>query len=217
MRYADTCIGEFVDRPNRFIANVIINGELTVCHVKNTGRCRELLVKGATVVLERSANPSRKTLYDVIGVYKGEVLFNIDSVAPNACAAELFKEHPLRREVTYKGSRFDLYLEDTDTFVEVKGVTLENGGVASFPDAPTLRGAKHLAELADAVKNGHNACVLFVLQFSGARYFTPNQATDPTFASRLREAREQGVRVMAVECAVTEDSLSIVGEVKVVL
>ncbi|MGN1160751.1 MAG: DNA/RNA nuclease SfsA [Candidatus Fimenecus sp.] len=216
MKYNNIVKGHFIDRPNRFIANCEINGKTEVCHVKNTGRCKELLVKGATVYLEKSDNPNRKTQYDLIAVQKGERLINMDSQIVNSVALEyvprLFdKIKFIKPEYTYGNSRFDIYLEtETDKiFVEVKGVTLENGGVTAFPDAPTVRGVKHLKELQKAVKEGYKAFVLFVIQMNNVKYFEPNRKTHPEFADELKKAAENGVNLLAFDCKVTPGSIEI--------
>lgn len=226
MRYNDIFEGVFIERPNRFIARVAINGEEKICHVKNTGRCRELLISGARVFLERSPDKSRKTEYDLIAVYKNGVLFNIDSQAPNKVFYEWAKDSGffgdiklIRPETFFGKSRFDFYLEAADRkiFVEVKGVTLERDGVLLFPDAPTERGAKHLSELAEAVKLGFDAYVFFIIQTEKCKYFTPNADTDPIFAKKLREAADIGVGVYALTCDVTANGLSVkdLAEVKI--
>ena len=218
MIYENTKEGVFISRPNRFIANVSIDGDTKVCHVKNTGRCKELLTEGARVILQRSDNQGRKTEYDLIAVYKGDELINIDSQAPNKVFGEWVREsgyfediNLVRPECGYKKSRFDFYIETSNRkiFVEVKGVTLENDGVVLFPDAPTERGVKHLRELMDARKNGYDAYVFFVIQMKKCKYFTPNVTTHPEFASALREAQAAGVNVCAVNCTVGTDSLAI--------
>ena len=196
MKYNNIVKGEFVDRPNRFIANVIIDNNVEICHVKNTGRCKELLVKGTTVYLQKSDNPNRKTKYDLIAVQKGDRLINMDSQIVNYVALEslpkLFDNiKSVKSEYKYNNSRLDIYIEtDTDKiFVEVKGVTLENDGVVSFPDAPTERGVKHLKELQKAVTEGYKAYVLFVVQMSDVKYFEPNDKTHPEFAEELKKAK----------------------------
>lgn len=216
MKYNNIVKGHFIDRPNRFIANCEINGKTEVCHVKNTGRCKELLVKGATVYLQKSDNPSRKTQYDLIAVQKGERLINMDSQIVNSVALEyvprLFdKIKFIKPEYTYGNSRFDIYLEtETDKiFVEVKGVTLENSGVTAFPDAPTVRGVKHLKELQKAVKEGHKSFVLFVIQMNDVKHFEPNRKTHPEFADELKKAAENGVNLLAYDCQVTPGSIEI--------
>lgn len=216
MKYNNILKGEFIDRPNRFIANVLIDNKTEVCHVKNTGRCKELLVKGCTVYLQRSDNTNRKTKYDLIAVQKGERIINMDSQVVNSVALEfvpdLFEEVVcVKPEYKYGKSRFDIYVETkTDKiFVEVKGVTLENDGIVSFPDAPTQRGVKHLKELQKAVSEGYKAYVLFVIQMSDVKYFKPNEITHPEFAEELRSARENGVIPLAFECSVTPDSIKI--------
>ncbi|MBR6553902.1 MAG: DNA/RNA nuclease SfsA [Clostridia bacterium] len=218
MQYGETVLGRFLFRPNRFIAYVEIDGKETVCHVKNTGRCKELLVPGATVVLKKSGNPARKTAYDLIAVYKGEKLINMDSQAPNKAFGEwaaesgFFGESPkVRAERTYGGSRFDFYIETESRkiFAEIKGVTLEHDGFLRFPDAPTARGAKHVKELAQAVKEGFEGMVFFVSQMEDCHLFAPNDQTDPAFSDALRESARQGVQVYCVNCVVTEDTMKI--------
>ena len=215
MTYKTVRTGRFVARPNRFIAIIDIDGADTVCHVKNTGRCKELLVPGCTVVLEQAANPNRKTPYDVIAVYKGDRLINMDSQAPNAVAAaylsDRFPAATIRREVTYGDSRFDFAIEDgTDKwFVEVKGCTLEIDNVGYFPDAPTERGVKHLRHLIRATEEGYKAAVLFIIQMEGVAAIHPNDVTHPAFGEALRQASQAGVTVLAVDCAVTEDTMTL--------
>lgn len=218
MRYAKTVKGRFLSRPNRFIAMVELHGAAVVCHVKNTGRCRELLTAGAEVILSQSDNPTRKTAYDLIAVYKNGMLINMDSQAPNAAFGEWVRESGyfgeltlIRPECVYGDSRFDFYLEakDRKIFVEVKGVTLEEDGVVRFPDAPTERGIKHLRELIRAVKNGYDAYVFFVIQMESCRWFEPNAVTHEAFAKALREASAAGVAVRAVCCHVEEGSMAL--------
>ena len=217
MKYENMVQGTFLSRPNRFIAHVEIDGKEEICHVKNTGRCKELLPYGATVWCRYDDNPKRKTKYDLITVQKGERLINMDSQAPNAAAkewllsGELGEISDLRAEVSHGDSRFDFSFEkDGKTcFLEVKGVTLENNGVCAFPDAPTQRGAKHLKGLQKAVEDGFGGFVLFVIQMSDVKYLHPNDATDPNFGTALREAVNAGVSVLAMDCAVTPDTMSI--------
>ena len=223
MRYANMMPGVFRKRPNRFIAHVEIDGQEQVVHVKNTGRCRELLVPGAAVWCQRSDNPARKTRYDLIAVKKGSRLINMDSQAPNTAAREwlesggLGKIDNLRPETVHGDSRFDFSftLEGKPCFLEVKGVTLEENGVCAFPAAPTERGAKHLRGLAEAVRQGYGAYVLFVIQMADVKYLHPNDRTDPDFGTALREAAAQGVHIVAVECRVSEDTMEISGSVPV--
>ena len=223
MRYANMVPGIFRKRPNRFIAHVDIDGQEQVVHVKNTGRCRELLVPGAAVWCQRSDNPARKTRYDLIAVEKGGRLINMDSQAPNTAAREwleaggLGKIENLRPETVHGDSRFDFSftLEGKPCFLEVKGVTLEDDGVCAFPDAPTERGAKHLRGLAEAVRQGYGAYVLFVIQMADVKYLHPNDRTDPDFGTALREAAAQGVHIVAAECRVSEDTMEISGSVPV--
>ena len=217
MRYCNMVPGIFRARPNRFIAHIEIDGQLEICHVKNTGRCRELLIPGAEVWCQRSDNPNRKTKFDLIAVQKGDRLINMDSQAPNAAAKEwllavgLGNIEDLRPETVWGDSRFDFSFrkEGKLCFLEVKGVTLEHDGVCAFPDAPTLRGAKHLRELTSAAQNGYGAFVLFVIQMADVKYLHPYDETDPAFGKALREAAENGVTVLAMDCAVTESTMNI--------
>ncbi len=210
MRYDSICEAIFINRPNRFIAHVLLDGKPVICHVKNTGRCRELLIPGAKVILNRSANPMRKTAYDLVSVYKGERLINMDSQAPNFIAAEylprLFPDmEELRREVVCGDSRFDFYgvKGGRPFYLEVKGVTLEQDGRVLFPDAPTDRGTKHLRELTELKRNGTDAHVLFVVQMQDVLFLQANRDTDSAFADALLAAKETGVGVHAVDCLVT--------------
>ena len=218
MQYGKIHPARFLARPNRFVARVEMEQQEVICHVKNTGRCLELLVPGATVWLEEGTNPNRKTAYDLIAVEKGDRLINMDSQAPN----KVFEEWAgagnfqpglttLRRETTYGSSRFDFYWESSEKrgFVEVKGVTLEEDGVVRFPDAPTLRGIKHLEELMAARQAGYEAAVCFVIQMEGVRWFGPNDATHPEFGQALRRAAGAGVDILALDCTVTPGTLTI--------
>ena len=222
MKYANIVKGTFIERPNRFIAICQIDGKEEICHVKNTGRCRELLLNGATVYLEKSSNPNRKTQYDLVAVQKGDRLINMDSQVVNKVALEfipkLFSDIKyIKPEYKYGNSRFDIYVE-TETekiFVEVKGVTLENDGVVRFPDAPTERGVKHLNELQKAVTEGYRAYVLFIVQMNDVKYFEPNRETHPQFADALKQAKENGVIPLAYTCDVTPDSIKITKEIPV--
>ena len=218
MKYHRVREGRFLRRPNRFIAHVEVDGAEEVCHVKNTGRCRELLIPGATVWLEESDNPKRKTRFDLIGVEKGGRPINRDSQAPNRVFGEWagaggFRSGLtlLRPETTFGNSRFDFYWESSEKrgFVEVKGVTLEEDDVVLFPDAPTQRGVKHLEELMAARAAGYEATVCFVIQMSGVRCFRPNDRTHPQFGEALRRAAQAGVEVLAVDCIVERDRLEI--------
>lgn len=219
MKYSKIITGEFVARPNRFIAQVLIEGEKTVCHVKNTGRLGELLKKGATVYLEESNNPDRKTKYDLVAVEKDGELFNIDSYAPNLAAGEylrnLYPDAKVRAEVKYGNSRFDFCVEDDNskTFVEVKGVTLIKNGVALFPDAPTERGVKHIRELIECRKQGYGAEILFVVQTQNVDCFSANAETHKLFADTLEEACLSGVKITVVNCIVTPDEMIIDREI----
>ena len=217
MKYANMTPGTFLARPNRFIAHIDMEGQTEVVHVKNTGRCRELLPVGARVWCQKSDNPARKTKYDLITVQKGDRLINMDSQAPNIAAGEWLRGgglgdvENLRAEVKHGDSRFDFsfLLNGKQCFLEVKGVTLETDGVCAFPDAPTERGAKHLRGLTKAVQEGYGGYVLFVIQMEKVTYLHPNDATDPEFGKALREAAANGVQVLAVDCEVTVDEMRI--------
>ncbi len=222
MQYQNVKKGIFQARPNRFIARVEVDGRMEVVHVKNTGRCRELLVPGAAVYLEKSSNPARKTQYDLIAVEKGELLINMDAQAPNKVFQEWAEAGEflpgltlLRPETTWGNSRFDFYWEAGERrgFVEVKGVTLEENGHARFPDAPTERGVKHLEELIHCRQAGYEAAVCFVIQMEGMLDFAPNDNTHPAFGRALRKASEAGVQILAQECRVTPERLTMAGPV----
>lgn len=226
MKYENIVKGVFLSRPNRFIAKVLIDGAEETVHVKNTGRCRELLTDRAKVFLSRSSNPDRKTKYDLIAVRKGDKLINMDSQIPNDVAGEwlkkgnVFSENAvIRREVIYGKSRFDFYIEDNGDkiFLEVKGVTLENEGVAMFPDAPTERGVKHINELISAVAEGYKGYILFVIQTEDVFLFKPNDITHKAFGDALRNAQKSGVKIIAVNCRTEDDSIEIYKEIKVEL
>ena len=216
MNYQHIVKGKFLSRPNRFIALVELDGRVEKCHVKNTGRCKELLLEGATVLLERAEEKgARKTLYDLVAVYKGDMLVNIDSSAPNAVAkSDLSRfygaDAVILPEQRYGDSRLDFCVlkGERRIFVEVKGVTLEREGIVLFPDAPTDRGTKHLRELMRALGEGHEAMVLFVVQMEGLKGFLPNDDTDPVFGRTLRQARDAGVLVRVIDCTVTRDALA---------
>ena len=248
MTYQDIHAARFLARPNRFIAHVELDGREETVHVKNTGRCKELLLPGCTVYLEGSANPQRKTKYDLVAVEKARpglppLLINMDAQAPNkvfgewmgaGLGEELGLPRPalLRPETTWGNSRFDFYWEEScwgearerlcgtsevsrKGFVEVKGCTLEKNGLALFPDAPTLRGVKHLRELIACRREGYEAAVCIVVQMEGMTAFSPNDHTHPEFGAALREAAQAGVKVLAVECAVTADSLTMTRPIEV--
>ena len=225
MRYDNMVPGIFLRRPNRFIAHVEIGGEEVVCHVKNTGRCKELLVPGAKVWCQHWDKPERKTKYDLIAVHKGQRLINMDSQAPNAAAKEwllaggLGEISQLKPEQKWGDSRFDFSFQKDGRlcFLEVKGVTLEFDGICAFPDAPTQRGAKHLQELKALAQQGHGAYVLFVIQMEGVQHLHPNDTTDPAFGNALRQAAAAGVQVMAMDCRVTPDSMVLFQPVPVIL
>ena len=217
MRYENMTPGIFLSRPNRFIAHIEIDGAVEICHVKNTGRCRELLVPGCTVWCQRSDNPNRKTKFDLIAVRKGDRLINMDSQAPNKAAGEWLADRglgeisELRPEVRHGDSRYDFsFLKDGKRcFLEVKGCTLEEDGVCAFPDAPTERGAKHICGLTEAARAGYGAYILFVIQMSDVKYIRPHDETDPAFGAALREAAQNGVQVLAMDCAITPDTMDI--------
>ena len=225
MRYEHMVPGRFLARPNRFIAQVELNGRVETVHVKNTGRCRELLPPDARVWCQHFESTTRKTAYDLIAVQKGKRLINMDSQAPNKAALEwlraggLGKLEDLRPEVTVAGSRFDFAFtkDGRPCYLEVKGCTLETDGVCAFPDAPTERGTKHLRHLTQLAKEGHGAWVLFVIQMEDVKYLHPNDTTDPAFGQALRAAREAGVQILAMDCAVTPETMVIRREVPVVL
>lgn len=226
MIYDNVISATFLSRPNRFIAHVVVDGKTEAAHVKNTGRCRELLIPGANVILQKSDNDRRKTRYDLIAVYKEGRLINMDSQAPNKVFSEYLQSGRyiegitlIKPEARRGGSRFDFYIEagQRKIFIEVKGVTLEAKGVVLFPDAPTERGLKHLNELVQCVKDGLEAHVVFVVQMNDVLYFRPNDKTHPAFGEALGAAEKAGVKVAAFDCAVTEDSLTIGGPVSIKL
>lgn len=208
----------FLRRPNRFIAEIEINGKSEICHVKNTGRCRELLVPNAKIYVQEFDKSERKTKYDLIAVKKGERLINMDSQAPNKVFFEWLKNSDyfdklsyVKPESKYKNSRFDFYLEagDRKIFIEIKGVTLENDGVVSFPDAPTERGLKHINELCECIKDGYEAYIFFIVQMKDVLYFEPNRKTHPEFADALIYAEKKGVKIRCLDCRVLPDFLEI--------
>ena len=224
MRYKDVRTAKFLSRPNRFIACIEIAGRQEICHVKNTGRCRELLTPDAQVIVQEVNSNNRKTKYDLIGVYKGNRLINIDSQVPN----KVFHEWLLRNkfipeikfikpECAYNRSRFDFYIETglRKIFVEVKGVTLETNGVALFPDAPTERGLKHINDLCQCLHEGNEAYLVFIIQMKDVRYFAPNYKTHRAFGEALRNADRQGVKIMALDCEVAGDSITALDFVEV--
>lgn len=226
MKYERISKGVFLERPNRFIAYAELAGKKEVIHVKNTGRCAELLRPGAPIYVQESENPARKTKWDLIGVEKGSRMINMDSQVPNQVVKEWVEAGNLkpdirlvRPETTYGNSRFDLYVEtgNSRAFIEVKGVTLEENGVVRFPDAPSDRAVKHLQELEKAVREGYEAYVFFVIQMKGVRYFTPNMDTHPAFCQALKSAKAAGVRLLAYDCRVSGDEIQIADPVPVVL
>ena len=224
MRYERIEEAVFDSRPNRFVAEVVTGRGKEICHVKNTGRCRELLIPKARIWVQRNENPKRKTSLDLIAVEKAGRIVNMDSQIPNQVAEEWIRKGHLfpagasiRREVRYQDSRFDLYLEDRERrmFLEVKGVTLEEDGTARFPDAPTLRGVKHVEGLTACRKDGYEAGILFIIQMKGVSCLRPNDRTHPEFGQALRRAVKAGVQVKALDCLVTPDSIAADKEVEV--
>ncbi len=225
MRYFHIQKAEFICRPNRFIAHVLMDGEEVICHVKNTGRLKELLLPGATVFLEESDNMTRKTRFDLVGVLRGDEVVNIDSQAPNQAVGEWLRTGGLfadvshvKAEARYGDSRFDFYVESSSgrkAFLEVKGVTLLQDRVARFPDAPTTRGVKHIGELVKCLEDGYEAYILFLLEMKGSKWMEPNDVTHPAFGKALREAAEKGVKILAYDCLVTPESLEVDKKVEV--
>ncbi|MEI8215922.1 MAG: DNA/RNA nuclease SfsA [Eubacteriales bacterium] len=227
MNYINTVMGKFISRPNRFIAIVEINGDVEICHVKNTGRNTELLIEGAVVILqefvEAFALKNRKTKFDLIAVYKNNnILINIDSQIPNGVFREWAEKNSyfganaiIKAEKTYKNSRFDFYVQNGErrVFIEVKGVTLIVDRVGMFPDAPTIRGLKHINELIDAVENGYEALVVFVVQCKGIDYFTPHRVMQKEFGDALDQAAKVGVKMLCLDCDVLENSI-VASEIK---
>lgn len=217
MKYENIRRAKFISRTNRFIANIEVDGKNEICHVKNTGRCKELLTPAADIFVQEFDSKMRKTKYDLISVYKGEHLINMDSQVPN----KVFNEWVLRSsmfenielikpEQKYNNSRFDFYIEADakKIFVEVKGVTLEEDGVVMFPDAPTERGLKHLSELSLSIDEGYEAYVVFIVQMKNVKYFTPNVKTHKEFADALIKSRQKGVNIIALDCEVKKDSIT---------
>lgn len=221
MKYDKVVEGIFIKRPNRFIAHVYINGIEEIVHVKNTGRCRELLLPGAKAILEDcSNNPNRKTKYSLISVWKEDILVNMDSQVPNAVVYNSLMENEIhglenltkiKREVSFGNSRFDLYFESGNSkgFIEVKGVTLENEGISMFPDAPTTRGTKHVLEMIHAVEEGYRGAILFLIQMKGPKVFRLNWAMDKDFSEAVKLASEKGVEILAYDSIVSQDTISI--------
>lgn len=226
MVYKNIHKAKFIDRPNRFIANILVDGKMEVCHVKNTGRCKELLIPGAEVFVQKFEGGIRKTKFDLISVVKNDRLVNIDSQVPNKVFHQFLLKGDFLEDITfikpearYKNSRFDFYVETQrdKIFIEVKGVTLEEDGTALFPDAPTQRGVKHLRELADCVNEGFIAYVVFVIQMKNVECFMPNVRTHPEFAQGLAQASDRGVNILAYDCNVGEDFIEISEKVEAVI
>ena len=224
MKYKNIIKAKFISRPNRFIAHIEIDGKTEIAHVKNTGRCKELLKEGATVYVQKSDNPLRKTKYDLITVEKNKMLINMDSQAPNKVFGEWVKQGNftpnislIKPECKYGNSRFDFYIEadERKIFAEIKGVTLEENGVVMFPDAPTERGVKHIRELCECVNNGYEGYIFFIIQMEKCKYFTPNKVTHPEFAEALKFASKCGVNIKALNCRVASDELKILNDVEV--
>lgn len=231
VRYENIMEATFISRPNRFIAHCLIEDQEVVVHVKNTGRCKELLIPGVKVYLEYHNNPKRKTNYSLIAVQKGQRLINMDSQVTNKVCYEALQERKLilpdftypieliKREYTYQNSRFDVYVKSAseEAFVEVKGVTLEEDGVVRFPDAPTERGVKHIYELVEAVKEGYKAYILFVIQMEGVKYFAPNNKTHQAFGEALKYAKSQGVHVLAYDSIIQPNGIALQQPVEIKL
>ena len=226
MKYDNIVKGKFIARPNRFIAHIEINGKIEVCHVKNTGRCKELLIPSAIVFVQENDNAKRKTKFSLISVIKENRIINMDSQVPNKIVYEWISNGNLLNDITlikpetkYNNSRFDFYVETKNKkiFIEVKGVTLENQGVVKFPDAPTERGLKHVKELCDCVKEGYDAYIIFVVQMKDVLHFEPNVETHKEFAEALKEAKKRGVNILAVNCEVKENSINIKDYVKAIV
>ncbi|MCX7745618.1 MAG: DNA/RNA nuclease SfsA [Clostridia bacterium] len=228
MKYPKIEKATFIKRPNRFLAHVLLNGHEEIVHVKNTGRCAEILKAGTDVILEESGHSGRKTKYSLIGAYKENLLVNIDSQVPNQVvydaiqlgSIEAFSEVcQLKKEVSFGSSRFDLYFESPleKGFIEVKGVTLEKEGLAMFPDAPTLRGTKHLHELVEAHQSGFSCYVFFLIQMKGVSCFTPNEATDSAFSKALKEAHQSGVKILVYDSIVKENEITLGSPVHFIL
>lgn len=228
LKYNNIVEATFIDRPNRFIANVIINNKLEKVHVKNTGRCKEILKKGAKVYLEKSDNPNRKTKYSLISVFKEDMLINIDSQVPNDVVyssilsnkiPEITDVDLLKREVNYKNSRFDLYFEKENKkgFIEVKGVTLEIGGISLFPDAPTKRGTKHIHDIVSSVEEGYNSFIFFLVQMPNINCFKPNVVVDKEFNDALILAKEEGVNILAYNSIVKPNEIRLGKRIKVII
>ena len=224
MTYKNINKAVFIDRPNRFIARCEINEQVETVHVKNTGRCKELLIPGTTVFLEKFNAQTRKTNYDLISVIKGNRIINMDSQAPNKIFLEWAKSGRflpdillIKPEYRFLNSRFDFYIETPfkKIFIEIKGATLENNGVVMFPDAPTQRGLKHISELIEVKKKGYEAYIIFVIQMENAKYFMPNYITHKAFADKLKECDDNGVNVAAFDTIVTEKSIVLNNEVEV--
>ncbi|QUH29458.1 DNA/RNA nuclease SfsA [Vallitalea guaymasensis] len=228
MIYEDIVEGVFLERPNRFIAKVLIDGNPETVHVKNTGRCKEILTEGTKIFLQKSNNPNRKTKYSLISAYKKDMLINIDSQVPNEVVHEAIIQNKLpelidlnyvKREQKYKNSRFDIYFErgNKKGFIEVKGVTLEKDGLSMFPDAPTKRGTKHLEELIDAIANGYEGYLFLLIQMNDIHKFTPNYITDETFAKTLMKANDAGVKILCYNSLVTRNEITIGKKAEVLL
>lgn len=224
MQYNHIKEGRFIERPNRFIAYVEVDGNIEKCHVKNTGRCKELLETGVTVYVEENNNPNRKTKFSLISVVKNHRLINMDSQAPNKAVFEWLKKGMLYKDIIeikpeckYGDSRFDFYIKTTtkEMFIEVKGVTLEEDGIVRFPDAPTERGVKHINELMHAIDEGYEAMILFVIQMKDVLSFEPNDITHEAFGDALREAKKKGVMIKAVDCFVSPTQMELMDEVEV--
>lgn len=228
LKYCDVTQATFINRPNRFIANVLINGKLEKVHVKNTGRCNEILQEGTTVFLEKAKNPNRKTKYSLISAFKDDILINIDSQVPNDIVYSALQENKIpelknleliKKEVNYYNSRFDIYYEREKEkgFIEVKGVTLETKGIAMFPDAPTKRGTKHILELIQSVKEGYKSYIFFLIQMPNIQHFKPNCHMDKDFSEALILAKKEGVDILAYNSIVNKDEIYLNEKVQVLI
>ncbi len=229
MKYNNIKCAKFVHRKNRFIAEIIINNNIELCHIKNTGRCKELLIEGVDIFVQENDNPNRKTKYSLICVKKGDLLINMDSQIPNYVAKEaiekgIIKELKdisyIKQEVTYKKSRFDIYFEKKTGqkgFIEIKGVTLEENGIARFPDAPSQRAIKHINELIEAKNEGYDVYILFVIQLKNIKHFEPNKQTHYAFYEALKRAKNHKIPILAYDCFVDIDQILLKDKVKIML
>lgn len=229
MKYNNIKSAKFINRKNRFIAEIEINNKIELCHVKNTGRCKELLVEGVEIFVEENNNKNRKTKYSLITVKKGNMLVNIDSQIPNYVVKEALENKVIKQlndltfikqEVKYKNSRFDIYFERENNikgFIEIKGVTLEENGIVRFPDAPSERAIKHINELIEAKKEGYETYIIFVIQLKNVKYFEPNKKMHYAFYEALKNAKNNGIHILAYDCFVDIDEIVLKDSVKVLI